>query len=452
MPELFGHTRAHVGARHALITPQNHVNSRIPGYSGATAIALVSPAMGANVAQTLATFESGGAASVPASDTETFGYVMGGGATVSVADKRRRLGPGGFFFCPAGSDWGLAAPKKGTQVTLFQKKYLPLRQGAAAPRPILGDQARVKGTPFLGDPAANLQVLLPDEPEFDMAVNLFAYQPGGHLPFVEVHIMEHGLVMLSGEGVYRLEDSWYPVRAGDAIWMGPYCAQQWFVAMGKVPARYLYRPLQGRKPSSPVTSARSGPRIKIDGAGLQRRIDELALISEAPAPVVTRVLFSKADLRGREYVRTAAREAGLSLREDAVGNIFARWTGSEPERAAVASGSHTDAIPNAGQIRRRRGRPGSLRGARRAEAVGIQAKTVARGGDVHRRGAHALRAWMPGKPTDGWDPVGREGEGPQGSRGQVAGRAAQRCAGCKGSPQIGAAARGTLPFLCRAAH
>jgi len=108
-----------------------------------------------------------------------------------------------------------------------------------APGPLFGDQSKVKGAPFLGDPAANLQVLLPDTPGFDMAVNLFAYQPGGHLPFVEVHIMEHGLVMLSGEGVYRLEDSWYPVRAGDAIWMAPYCAQ-WFVAMGKVPASYLY--------------------------------------------------------------------------------------------------------------------------------------------------------------------------------------------------------------------
>jgi N-carbamoyl-L-amino-acid hydrolase len=98
-----------------------------------------------------------------------------------------------------------------------------------------------------------------------------------------------------------------------------------------------------------MTSPRSGPRITIDGAGLQRRIDELALISEAPAPVVTRVLFSRADLRGREYVRRAAREAGLAVREDAVGNIFARWEGSEPKLPAVASGSHTDAIPNAGK-------------------------------------------------------------------------------------------------------
>jgi len=90
-------------------------------------------------------------------------------------------------------------------------------------------------------------------------------------------------------------------------------------------------------------------RIAIDSAGLRRRIDELALISEAPAPVVTRVLFSEADMRGREYVRKAASDAGLKVREDAVGNIFARWEGSEPGLPAVGSGSHTDAIPNAGR-------------------------------------------------------------------------------------------------------
>jgi (S)-ureidoglycine aminohydrolase len=238
MPELFGHTRAHVGPRHALITPDNHVGSSLPGVTGAAAVVLVSPAMGAKVAQTLLTFQQGGAAHIAAGDIQTFGYVMGGGAKVSVGTKERRLSDGGYFFAPAGSEWSLSSPRKGTQVMLFQKRFEPL-PGARAPRALLSDQSRVKGVPFLGDPAANLQVLLPDEPGYDMAVNIFAYQPGGHLPFVEVHIMEHGLVMLSGHGVYRLEDSWYPVKAGDAIWMAPYCAQ-WFVAMGKVPARYLY--------------------------------------------------------------------------------------------------------------------------------------------------------------------------------------------------------------------
>ena len=98
-----------------------------------------------------------------------------------------------------------------------------------------------------------------------------------------------------------------------------------------------------------MSHAARAPKIAVDSAALSRRLQELALISEAPAPVVTRVLFSEADQRGRDYVRRSAREAGLTLREDAVGNIFARWAGSEPTLPAVGTGSHTDAIPNAGR-------------------------------------------------------------------------------------------------------
>jgi len=240
MPELFGHTRARIAARHALLTADNHVASAVPGVTGATAIVLINPAMGAGFAQLLLTFQAGGSARgvSAAAHTETFGYVMSGGAAISVAGQRSRCADGGYFFAPAGKPWSITAPEVGTRVTLFQKVYTPVK-GVARPAPILGNTARVEGKPFMGDPAANLQVLLPDRPEYDMAVNVFAYKPGGHLPFVEVHVMEHGLVMLDGEGIYRLEDSWYPVQAGDTIWMAPYCAQ-WFVAMGKQPARYLY--------------------------------------------------------------------------------------------------------------------------------------------------------------------------------------------------------------------
>jgi (S)-ureidoglycine aminohydrolase len=238
MPELFGHTRARVAARHALLTPNNHVNSSVPGITGATTVILINEALGAKFAQLLVTFSDGGRATLPAGDSQTFGYVVVGGGAVAVGKEKAKLGPGGYFYAPAGQPWSFTAPKPGTQLVLFQKKYT-LLAGAAVPPAIIGDAGKVPGTPFLGDPAANLQVLLPDEPAFDMAVNVFAYQPGGHLPFVEVHVMEHGLLMLGGQGVYRLEDSWYPVQAGDVIWMGPYCPQ-WFVAMGKTPASYLY--------------------------------------------------------------------------------------------------------------------------------------------------------------------------------------------------------------------
>ena len=238
MPELFGHTRARVAARHALLTPSNHVASNLPEVQGGTSIVLINPAMGARFTQIRVALPPGSSASWPADDLQTFGYVLQGGGHLHLGPQEATVAAGHYFFAPAAIDWHLHGTSEGTELMLFQKRYAPLA-GTEAPGPILSHADEVAGTPFLGDPAADLKVLLPDQPSFDMAVNLFSYQPGGHLPFVEIHVMEHGLVMLAGQGVYRLEDSWYPVETGDVIWMGPYCPQ-WFVAMGKTPAKYLY--------------------------------------------------------------------------------------------------------------------------------------------------------------------------------------------------------------------
>ena len=234
----YGQTRTRVAARHALIAPDGHVKSVVPGIAGAATIILINPAMGARFAQMLITFEAGGSATIPGNDVETAGYFETGGGTLAIGERKEKVTAGAFFFAPAGEAWSITAPKKGTRVTLFQKKFQPLA-GLATPAAIIGQAADVPGQPFLGDPDARLQVLLPDVPAFDLAMNIFTYQPGATLPFVETHVMEHGLLMLGGQGVYRLEDSWYPVAGGDVIWMAPYCPQ-WFVAMGKTPASYLY--------------------------------------------------------------------------------------------------------------------------------------------------------------------------------------------------------------------
>jgi N-carbamoyl-L-amino-acid hydrolase len=89
--------------------------------------------------------------------------------------------------------------------------------------------------------------------------------------------------------------------------------------------------------------------LRVDEVRLQRQIDELALISEAPAPVVTRVLLSEADLRARTYVKEICHGLQLATREDPVGNLFARWIGHDRHLVPVATGSHIDAIPNAGR-------------------------------------------------------------------------------------------------------
>lgn len=238
MTSPYGQTRTRVAARHALIAPDGHVKSNHPGFTGAATVILINPAMGARFVQMLVTFEAGGAAEMPSGESETVAYFETGGGLVRVGAVKRKCTAGSFFFAPAGEAWSISNPRAGTRVTLFQKTYVPL-PGTATPQAIIGDARTVEGQPFLGDPDARLQVLLPDEPGFDLAMNIFTYQPGATLPFVETHVMEHGLLMLAGQGVYRLEESWYPVAAGDAIWMAPYCAQ-WFVAMGKKPASYLY--------------------------------------------------------------------------------------------------------------------------------------------------------------------------------------------------------------------
>src|SRR5579863_2416072 len=88
------------------------------------------------------------------------------------------------------------------------------------------------------------------------------------------------------------------------------------------------------------------PELSIDR--LLAELMTLAKISAADPPVVTRIVFSEADLRARTYVKGLCAGAGLMVHEDAVGNTFARWHGSEPNLAPVGTGSHIDAIPNAG--------------------------------------------------------------------------------------------------------
>jgi N-carbamoyl-L-amino-acid hydrolase len=114
--------------------------------------------------------------------------------------------------------------------------------------------------------------------------------------------------------------------------------------------------------------------IRVNADRLQQEIDALALITEATPPVVTRVLFSESDLRGRAFVKNLCREAGLVLREDAVGNIFARWNGADKNLPAVATGSHIDAIPNAGKYDGVVGVLGAIEAIRALQAAGFQPK------------------------------------------------------------------------------
>ncbi|XP_059632403.1 ureidoglycolate hydrolase [Cornus florida] len=89
--------------------------------------------------------------------------------------------------------------------------------------------------------------------------------------------------------------------------------------------------------------------LSVDAQSLQKQIDELSTFSDTPAPSVTRILYSEKDVLARRYVKSLMELSGLFVKEDAVGNIFGRWDGYEPDLAAVSTGSHIDAIPYSGK-------------------------------------------------------------------------------------------------------
>ena len=109
----------------------------------------------------------------------------------------------------------------------------------------------------------------------------------------------------------------------------------------------------------------------VDVERLQRELDTLASFSDQPAPAVTRVVFGKMDLRAREYLKALFAEASLVVHEDPVGNTFARWTGADPSRPPVATGSHCDAIPNAGRFDGTVGVLGGLEAIRALRRAGV---------------------------------------------------------------------------------
>ena len=239
MADLFGFTRTVVNSRYALITPDGFVPSNLPGWKGATVVVNISPAMaGPRFTQLHITLDKEAVGEGNTGVNQYFIYVIDGAGSIGLATKKHRLETGTYVYLPPGTDMQLKSNGSPMKALIFQKPFEKTK-GLNLPSVIVGHEREVKSQPFLGNEDARLQVLLPDDPQFDMAVNIFTYQPGATLPFVETHIMEHGLLMLKGQGIYRLDLDYHPVKAGDVIWMASYCPQ-WFVAMGKTPASYIY--------------------------------------------------------------------------------------------------------------------------------------------------------------------------------------------------------------------
>jgi (S)-ureidoglycine aminohydrolase len=229
-----GRTRSSQQPNHLLLTPDTFVRTTLPGMMACSAIVHVSPAVGACFTQYTAEFEGGG--ELGSTLAQRFIFVIEGSVKVEAEGKSKKLSPNGYAYFPEGTQHRVVAAKE-SRLAVIEKRHQPF--DLAEPlHMIISSEDAVASHQLGDDPSLQVKCLLPDEMSFDFAVNTMVYQPGAALSMVEMHVMEHGLIMLEGGGIYRLGDSWYPVTAGDFIWMGPWCPQ-WFGAIGKVPAKYL---------------------------------------------------------------------------------------------------------------------------------------------------------------------------------------------------------------------
>lgn len=229
-----GLTRSSLKADHLLQTPDTFVRIPLPGARGVDSIVHAGPQLGANFSQITAEFSEGGVLST--GPAQRFVYVISGEVALALGDRKHLLGPGAYAYLPTGTEHTLTG-MTATKAAVIEKHYEPLPNVPAA-SVVVGHESSVSEAPLMGDPSLRVRSLLPDNDAHDFAVNTMTYDPGAGLAVVEIHVMEHGLLMLEGGGIYRLGDSWYPVEAGDFIWMAPYCPQ-WFGAIGKKPAKYL---------------------------------------------------------------------------------------------------------------------------------------------------------------------------------------------------------------------
>jgi (S)-ureidoglycine aminohydrolase len=238
-----GQTRSANRRDHLLLTPDTFIRTPLPGLTNGLAIVHVAPQGGAAFTMMTVELEPGG--TLTEGPTQRFLYVLEGELTLTEPDKAEphEMTAGGYAYAPPGFPHTLTAETK-ARVAVVDKPFLPLphAHGEQLDEPwpwfLVGREPEVAFVPLNGDESLQVRSLLPDSIIFDFACNTMTYAPGAGLSQVEIHYMEHGLLMLEGGGIYRLGDQWYPTQAGDFIWMAPYCPQ-WFGAIGKHPAKYL---------------------------------------------------------------------------------------------------------------------------------------------------------------------------------------------------------------------
>ena len=184
----------------------------------------------------------GGGSDRPETDDGAEGviFVVDGEVTIDVAGKSQTLTPGGFAFLPPASGWKLR--NKGSAYARFHwvRKAYQAVEGLDVPEAFFANEKDITPSAMPGTDGkwATTRFVDPNDLRHDMHVTIVTLQPGAVIPFAETHVMEHGLYVLEGKAVYRLNQDWVEVEAGDYMWLRAFCPQACY-AGGPSNFRYL---------------------------------------------------------------------------------------------------------------------------------------------------------------------------------------------------------------------
>lgn len=224
-------------------TMRDIVTSYLPFWEGTRLWVIARPLSGfaETFSQYIMEVKPGGGSDRAELDPEAEGvlFVLEGTATLKVEGKTHEMTPGGYAYLPPSSGWSLH--NKGEEALRFhwiRKAYEPV-EGLDAPDVLVLNENEIEPTPMPGTEGkwATTRFVDPTDLRHDMHVTVVTFEPGGVIPFLETHVMEHGLYVLEGKAVYNLNNDWVEVEAGDYMWLRAFCPQACYAGG---PGRFRY--------------------------------------------------------------------------------------------------------------------------------------------------------------------------------------------------------------------
>jgi len=219
------------------------VTSFLPGWDATRLWIIARPMTGFSetFSQYVMEVSPGGGSNAPEPDPQAEGvlFVVEGAATLSLAGQTHALTSGSYAYLPPSVPWRLR--NEGDAPVRFhwvRKRYQPA-EGISAPDPLVLNERDIAPTqmPDTEGRWATTRFVDPNDLRHDMHVTVVTFEPGGLIPFEETHVMEHGLYVLEGKAVYRLNRDWVEVEAGDFMWLRAFCPQACYAGG---PGRFRY--------------------------------------------------------------------------------------------------------------------------------------------------------------------------------------------------------------------